>query len=91
MADRLLGTVGDFAPALEEAYGYCAQYLKDARYYLPIAYCLENLHCPSKCPMGVDCKNQNIKTEYVTQCMIDPVTNQPRCQETCKDVGAPWY
>jgi len=86
-----LAETGELAADLTKAFGKCAEYAKKIPLLLPSKICLEDLKCPCIKPPGAPPGPWPCKIDYQTACMSDPATGQPRCQETCKEVGAPGY
>ncbi len=90
---RSLEELGPLAADVKAHFPKCGQYLDMGYYIFPTVPCgYKALSCP--------CKNKNpppppapmcAKTEYILQCFVDPADNQPKCQKTCKAVGAEGY
>ena len=90
---RSLEELGPIAADVKAHFPKCGQYLDLGYYIFPIVPCgYKALSCP--------CKNKKpppppapmcAKTEYILQCFVDPADSQPKCQQTCKDVGAEGY
>lgn len=68
----------------------CSHFLDLGYYWFPTQACTGlQIECSCKKPKPPnDCA---VPTVYTSSCFLDPATQQPACQKTCKDVGAFGY
>jgi len=84
-----LASLGPLAAETQKGYGECGKFLEQGQYIFYTEACNKEIVC--ECKTGANQPGPCSKVIYFTGCAKDALPNQPKCQETCKDVGAPGY